>query len=753
MATPRFEEFGTPARYHLKGDVTAGSVAGISFRPDTVVVTPPTTVVDSSPEALRRRMVEEMTAEGVLDDPAIARAFATVPREVFLPAGIPAADAYQVHRAVPTGLNAIGRRTASLTAPYIHAGMLAQADLAPGMRVLEIGAGGPNAAMLAHIVGARGRVVTVDIDPEVTTRTSIGLMRIGLADTVRVVTADATQALGFGQFDRIVVTTAVSDIPPAWLAALAQGGVLVVPLRTGPRLQRVVGLVRDGDRFVARSVLWAGFVLAQGGSVHEHPAQKVLGPSGKDVTLTFETAVPETFALDARIPNAMPEFAWSGVRFDVQETWIDLLAYLTCVTPGAVTVSADEPADLGDRYAFLAGVVEGGSIAVMTRRRDGQDVELGAVGKGPDATRLVARLCAAIQQFDSRHRGGQVGVEWWPHPVLPAPDVVARDETTVLHRPHGSLVLHWPVTDLDEPGDPTTSGEGWSWRAPSDSRRRAWSPDAPPDQQAEREQHRPRAVRPAPAVAAGAAADPGRGLRPTVARWSELEAAFAANRYDGDRDLLTSLVPVEEPHQGVFVLPATRRPDTILTAVHGVNHRRDGKTKLADRGTGGLALAVAEAVGCGAVVTLDAGADANYDLLHPAKTALVGADMVERVIDLHGAAARPGRPDLGLGLGSGRIPHQFVAALLSDGRLVVDVDEQFTGASARRVTAAVQGLGQLRAVQVEIGARHRLPDAAPARLQTLLEVLYDALQSFDIAGPRQALAFPAIRTTGPGGLS
>jgi len=45
--------------------------------------------------------------------------------------------------------------------------MLEQLDLQAGQRVLEIGAGtGYNAALMAHIVGETGRVVTVDIDDD-----------------------------------------------------------------------------------------------------------------------------------------------------------------------------------------------------------------------------------------------------------------------------------------------------------------------------------------------------------------------------------------------------------------------------------------------------------------------------------------------------------------------------------------------------------------------------------------------------------
>ncbi len=58
------------------------------------------------------------------------------------------------------------------------------------MRVLEIGSGGYNAALLREIVGDDGQVVTVDIDSEITDRATRTLAAAGY-DDVEVITADA----------------------------------------------------------------------------------------------------------------------------------------------------------------------------------------------------------------------------------------------------------------------------------------------------------------------------------------------------------------------------------------------------------------------------------------------------------------------------------------------------------------------------------------------------------------------------------
>ena len=71
--------------------------------------------------------------------------------------------------------------TSSSSQPSVMAMMLIQLDPQPGDRVLEVGAGtGYNAALLAHLVGPRGQVTTIDIDPAITQAAQAHLARAGL---------------------------------------------------------------------------------------------------------------------------------------------------------------------------------------------------------------------------------------------------------------------------------------------------------------------------------------------------------------------------------------------------------------------------------------------------------------------------------------------------------------------------------------------------------------------------------------------
>jgi protein-L-isoaspartate(D-aspartate) O-methyltransferase len=78
------------------------------------------------------------------------------------------------------------------------------------LRVLEIGSGGCNAALMAQITGEAGEVTTVDIDPEVTSRAS-GCLAEARYTRVNVVLGDAEDGVKeHAPYDRIIVTAGVA---------------------------------------------------------------------------------------------------------------------------------------------------------------------------------------------------------------------------------------------------------------------------------------------------------------------------------------------------------------------------------------------------------------------------------------------------------------------------------------------------------------------------------------------------------------
>jgi len=139
----------------------------------------------------RALMVERHVAARGIKDQRVLQAMREVPRHLFVPEGTPLEVAYHADDSVATKREQDGVIISSISAPFIQAQMIEQAGLGPGMSVLEIGSGGYNAALLAEVVGPGGRVVSVDIDPDVTDRASALLDATGYSSRVAVVQADA----------------------------------------------------------------------------------------------------------------------------------------------------------------------------------------------------------------------------------------------------------------------------------------------------------------------------------------------------------------------------------------------------------------------------------------------------------------------------------------------------------------------------------------------------------------------------------
>lgn len=136
----------------------------------------------------------------------------------------PAVPAELQNAATGRGVNAVS----SNSAPNIVREMLELLDLAPGMRVLEIGAGtGWNAALMAEIAGPY-LVTTVELSPDLAEQARQNLERAGYS--VRVVTGDGEAGYpGDAPYDRVIATAAVRTLPYAWVQQTRPEGFIVAP--------------------------------------------------------------------------------------------------------------------------------------------------------------------------------------------------------------------------------------------------------------------------------------------------------------------------------------------------------------------------------------------------------------------------------------------------------------------------------------------------------------------------------------------
>jgi protein-L-isoaspartate(D-aspartate) O-methyltransferase len=106
--------------------------------------------------------------------------------------------------------------------PVVEGRVLQALELQPSDQVLEIGTGsGFLTACLAHL---SAHVTSLDIHPDFTAAADSRLQAANVSNAT-LITGDAVEAWQpEGLFDALVVTGAVFDIPPRWLAWLKPGG-------------------------------------------------------------------------------------------------------------------------------------------------------------------------------------------------------------------------------------------------------------------------------------------------------------------------------------------------------------------------------------------------------------------------------------------------------------------------------------------------------------------------------------------------
>jgi protein-L-isoaspartate(D-aspartate) O-methyltransferase len=218
--------------------------------------------------AMRRALVEQLRGQGLLRAPGTAEAFLAVPRERFLPelARRDGLGAVYVNDAIVTRRDARGLPISSSSQPSVMAVMLDLLDPRPGQRILEVGAGtGYNAALLAAIAGERGRVTTVEIDPEVAgaARAALGA-GAGEPGAAEVIVSDGRAGWPpRAPYDRIIVTASGTEVPRAWYEQLSEGGIVVLPLLPAPGAQQgqvIIGLRRGPAGLEPVGAVCGGFM-------------------------------------------------------------------------------------------------------------------------------------------------------------------------------------------------------------------------------------------------------------------------------------------------------------------------------------------------------------------------------------------------------------------------------------------------------------------------------------------------------------
>ena len=172
------------------------------------------------------KLVEELVSEGYLRTPWIIEAFKKIDRADFVPENL-RGEAYGNYP-LPLGFGQ------TISQPLTVAFMLELLQPKPGEKILDVGSGsGWQAALLAFIVGKKGRIVALEIIPELSDMTATNVSKYGFVEngTVCAVLADGSKDFPEeAPFDKIIVAASGESLPEAWKKQLKIGGRIVTPI-------------------------------------------------------------------------------------------------------------------------------------------------------------------------------------------------------------------------------------------------------------------------------------------------------------------------------------------------------------------------------------------------------------------------------------------------------------------------------------------------------------------------------------------
>ncbi|MFF7644062.1 methyltransferase, FxLD system [Streptomyces canus] len=403
---------------------------------------------------LRHEMTEQILRRGYRLSAPVLEALRGVPRHRYAPE-VPLETAYDDDLAVVTLRNQEGRAVSSVSAAWLQGIMIDGLRPQPGMTTLEVGSGGFNAELLAHVAGRRGRVVTVDLDPYVVHRTQ---QLTAEAGSGRVTALLGDGALGAPAhvpadgFDGIVITYNVWDLAPAWREQLAEGGYLVIPLEMHG-YTRAIALQKRGSMLEAGPGDWTfcGFIRDRGSAARTTPTVDL--PGG--LQLRFEDGIPvDTTGLDQAVQRPRHELG-TGVRVAGGESFETLQLLLATTLDGFCRLAMDGERDGGlaavPRGADAAALVSEGSLAYLTHVlvKDGDTPaerlsEFIVHAFGPAGEGLAQRMAARVRDWDCTVRGAG-----YPHVTVHPAGTADQDLPAghVLDKADSRLVFRWPALD------------------------------------------------------------------------------------------------------------------------------------------------------------------------------------------------------------------------------------------------------------------------------------------------------------------
>ncbi len=173
-------------------------------------------------------LIENLINQGRLKTPEIIKAFKKIKRVDFMPEKLK--DLAEFDEALPIGFGQ------TISQPLVVAFMLELLQPKKGEKILDVGSGsGWTAALLAEIVGRQGKVIAVEIVPELKKIGQENAAKYGFAEKgiIEFIYADGSK--GYEEealFDKILASATGTGLPLAWKKQLKIGGRIVAPINS-----------------------------------------------------------------------------------------------------------------------------------------------------------------------------------------------------------------------------------------------------------------------------------------------------------------------------------------------------------------------------------------------------------------------------------------------------------------------------------------------------------------------------------------
>jgi protein-L-isoaspartate(D-aspartate) O-methyltransferase len=173
-------------------------------------------------------LIEDLIKEGWLKTPKIIEAFRRIKRIDFLPENLK--DLAELNEALPIGYGQ------TISQPLVVAFMLELLNPKEGEKILDVGSGsGWTTALLAQMVGEKGKVIAIDIIPELVEFGKKNVAKYNFIEKgiVEFICADGSK--GYQKespYDKILASASAKECYPAWKEQLKVGGRIVTPIGT-----------------------------------------------------------------------------------------------------------------------------------------------------------------------------------------------------------------------------------------------------------------------------------------------------------------------------------------------------------------------------------------------------------------------------------------------------------------------------------------------------------------------------------------